>query len=318
MKVAIKVLVKPPGRSATAGADFDAGTDASFFKIAFFMHPLFSHSRIGTFETCPRKFSFAYVEKLPAVGQSVETFMGKRVHESLERLHQEAKAGHVLPEAELLADFESRWRAEWTTAVRVVRRDKTEEDYRAAGSTCLARYHRRYTPFHRSVVATEQRIEIALDEGGQFRLQGFIDRIDQVANGMLEVHDYKTSSRLPTQADCDADRQLAVYEMGVRALFPNTQEVKLVWHYLQFDREIRSRRTAGQLEELRASLLAKAKAIVAATERGDFPTRVSRLCDWCDYRVHCPAFRQTTGEKDAVQSSFIRTNLPRALEKTTH
>jgi hypothetical protein len=52
-----------------------------------------------------------------------------------------------------------------------------------------------------------------------------------------------------------------------------------VWHYLQFDREIRSRRTAGQLEELRASLLAKAKAIVAATERGDFPTRVSRLCN---------------------------------------
>lgn len=97
MKVAMKVLVKPSGRSATAGADVDAGTDASFFKIAFFMHPLFSHSRIGTFETCPRKFSFAYVEKLPAVGQSVETFMGKRVHESLERLHQRPKLDMFCP-----------------------------------------------------------------------------------------------------------------------------------------------------------------------------------------------------------------------------
>ena len=54
----------------------------------------------------------------------------------------------------------------------------------------------------------------------EYRLQGFVDRIDEVAPGIIEIHDYKTNNRLPSQADRDADRQLAIYELGGAGALP--------------------------------------------------------------------------------------------------
>ena len=51
----------------------------------------FSHSTISTFEQCPRKYAFQYVERIRVETEGVEAFLGKRVHESLEKLHSSAK-----------------------------------------------------------------------------------------------------------------------------------------------------------------------------------------------------------------------------------
>src|SRR5215472_4453488 len=47
----------------------------------------YSHSRLATFEDCPRKFRYRYVDDIKVDGEGVEAFMGKRVHEILERLY---------------------------------------------------------------------------------------------------------------------------------------------------------------------------------------------------------------------------------------
>jgi hypothetical protein len=50
--------------------------------------PVYSHSRLGTFETCPRQYWFAYIEK-PEIERpdTAEAFLGNRVHEALEHLY---------------------------------------------------------------------------------------------------------------------------------------------------------------------------------------------------------------------------------------
>lgn len=258
---------------------------------------MFSHSRIGAYESCPRKFAFRYVEEVPARGDSIEAFLGKRVHDALEDLYQKAHTGLVLTEADLLQSFDDLWNVGWSAEVRVAAQGLTPEYYQSACRQLLALYHRRHAPFTKNrLVATEQRIEIPLDEAGQYRLQGFVDRIDEVAPGIIEIHDYKTNNRLPTQADRDADRQLAIYELGARELYPETKEVTLVWHYLRFDREIRSHRTVDQLNAVRRELLRKVNTIVEAMQKGHFPTRTSRLCDWCDYQHCCPAMQRPPTE----------------------
>jgi len=69
-----------------------------------------------------------------------------------------------------------------------------------------------------------------------------------------------------------------------------------VWHYLAFDHEVRSRRSAEQLAALRADTLAAVLAIESADE---FPTKVCSLCDWCEFRGSCPAWVQV----DAVAAT---------------
>ena len=51
------------------------------------MQDTFSHSSLNCFETCPKQYHFRYVEKIPVDLEGIEAFMGKRVHEDLERLY---------------------------------------------------------------------------------------------------------------------------------------------------------------------------------------------------------------------------------------
>ena len=48
-----------------------------------------------------------------------------------------------------------------------------------------------------------------------YSIRGYIDRLVLVDQSILEIHDYKTSGKLPAQKDVDSDRQLAFYQIGV-------------------------------------------------------------------------------------------------------
>jgi hypothetical protein len=45
--------------------------------------PIYSHSRLETFETCPQKYNFRYIDEIAKLKeQTVEAFVGSRVHET--------------------------------------------------------------------------------------------------------------------------------------------------------------------------------------------------------------------------------------------
>lgn len=249
---------------------------------------VYSHSRISTFEDCPKKYEFSYVLKAPKGAETVEQFLGSRVHEALEWLHAEVRACHVPSADELTARLQVLWDAAWTDEVAVTREERTADDYRAIGEKAVRDYHARYAPFDQGrTVGLEMKVAFPLDESGTVEILGYIDRLTKVADGVWEIHDYKTGNSLPTQARLDADRQLALYEMAVRAAYPDAREVTLVWHYLAFDHEARSRRTPEQLEAVRRDTIERVREIERATE---FHTRTSPLCDWCEFRGICPAW----------------------------
>ena len=51
---------------------------------------IYSHSMVSTYENCPHQFKLKYIEK-PEIEKidGIEAFLGKRVHETLEKLHKE-------------------------------------------------------------------------------------------------------------------------------------------------------------------------------------------------------------------------------------
>jgi putative RecB family exonuclease len=247
---------------------------------------VFSHSRIDTFETCPKKYEFAYILKAPKGPSGIEAFMGSRVHEALEWLYDQVRACRLPDEEDVVARYIEVWDAEWSDDVRVTRADRTIDDYRAIGEKAVRDYYRRYHPFGQGVtVGLEMKIALRLDEDHE--ILGYVDRLTKVADGVWEIHDYKSGGSLMKQDKADADRQLALYELAVREMYPDAQQVTLVWHYLAFDHEVRSCRTVDQLRDLRAQVLASVEHIEAQTV---FPTKTSSLCDWCDYKPICPAW----------------------------
>jgi RecB family exonuclease len=107
-------------------------------------------------------------------------------------------------------------------------------------------------------------------------------------NNIFEIHDYKTGS-LKSQKELDEDRQLAIYSLGIRESFKNTQKIKLVWHFFEGDKELTSERTIEQLQILRNEILNLIKRIEMTKE---FLTNKSNLCNWCEYKTKCPEFKK--------------------------
>jgi len=247
----------------------------------------YSHSRLSAFEDCPRKFRYRYVDELKVDSEGVEAFMGKRVHEILERLyHHVARFGKPPSLAQVLERFRQDWTRAWHAKVTIVRVENPPEYYQERGGRCLENFYRAHYPFNDGqTVGLEQHVRLQLDDEGRYRAVGIVDRIARRGDGVFEIHDYKTSGYLPHQRRIDEDRQLALYQIGLEQTYPDARDVELVWHYLVFNKTLRSRRSPEALEKLRGETVRLIDAIEAETE---YKPKPGPLCRWCDYADLCP------------------------------
>ena len=252
--------------------------------------PLYSHSRLGTYENCPFQYKLRYVDRLkPILGNSIESFMGSMVHDSLEWLYKLAQDSNIVSKESLVNKYDELWSENWKDDIRVVKKDLTADNFKETGKTCLEMYYDRYHPFDQAItIGLEERMMIQLPEDK--KMQGYIDRLDKIADGHLSVHDYKTSNRVPPQAKADQDRQLGLYALAVHQKYPEIKKIDLVWHYVRFDEEVRSSRTEQQLDIMVENTVNLIKDVETATELKNFPTKTSILCNWCEFKAQCPEY----------------------------
>lgn len=247
--------------------------------------PVYSHSRLGCFETCPLKYKFIYIDKIDRDTKGIEAFLGSRFHEAMEKLYKDLKF-KTCPQEELLSYYETQWDKEYSEAVIVTKKDRTPEDYKNIGRKCIEDYYKRYYPFNQGrILGMERAILIDLKGDDKYKLRGFIDRIVQAEDDTYEIHDYKTSGHLPDQKRLDEDRQLALYQIGIQNIWNDVKKAKLIWHYVVFDKEMSSVRTSKQLDELKGNIISLIDQVEATK---DFLPTESSLCEWCVYPDLCP------------------------------
>ncbi|HEY3176625.1 MAG TPA: PD-(D/E)XK nuclease family protein [Candidatus Polarisedimenticolia bacterium] len=247
--------------------------------------PVYSHSRISSFENCPLQYRYRYIDRIKRDVEGVEAFVGKVVHEVLQALYDDLARARKEGAQAFTSLFSRMWGERLSPAVRIVREHMTLEDYRALGERCVRSFYDRYKPFDTGeVLGCETRVEFRLDAEGRYRMLGFIDRIDRVGPDVIEIHDYKTGS-LPRNGALRNDRQLTLYEMALRERYPQVREFRHVWHYLAHDTKFVEKRT---VEDLRKTRLATIRAIQTIEATADFPARTSALCGWCEYQAICP------------------------------
>ena len=249
---------------------------------------IYSHSRLSSFEQCPQKYEFRYIKRIPPdFDNSIEAFLGSMVHDTLEWIYKHQ--GKELNLDDVIKYFVESWNKEYRADMKIVKEDVTAETYFNKGIKFLINYFLKHSPFKDNTIETEKKIYISLDGNREYQLMGYIDRlVHHPETNIFEIHDYKTGA-VKSQQDLDKDRQLALYSLGVRETFKDVKDVKLVWHFLDENKELTSERTIEQLQELKKEILELIKKIESTTE---FPTNKSILCNWCEYRSKCPEFRK--------------------------
>lgn len=261
---------------------------------------VYSHSRISTFEQCPLRFKFNYIDKVETeIGEGVEAFLGSRVHDVLEKLYKDLKFEKMNSLKELLDYYNSEWKKNWNDNIMIVRKEYDKENYRKMGERFITDYYNTYKPFDSDkTIGLEMRIIIKIN-GRQ--VQGYIDRLSS-KDGVYEIHDYKTANTLMTQEKADEDRQLALYSIAIKEMFDDCEKVELVWHFLAFNKEIRSKRTDKELEELKKEVV---KAIDDIESCKEFKPGESALCGWCEFQSICPRFKHKYEVEDKKPEEFL-------------
>tara|TARA_Y100000590_G_scaffold373354_1_gene436995 strand:+ start:7427 stop:8317 length:891 start_codon:yes stop_codon:yes gene_type:complete len=263
---------------------------------------VFSHSSLSSYENCPRKYAFRYIEKIQVDTEGIEAFVGKRVHEILERLYQFVDDGVVPPLPQVLKRYEANFDDAYNPEkIRIVRNNLSISHYRAMGAKGIENFYRRHYPFDSGeTLGLERPIRFNLDENGQYRIRGIIDRLARAPDGAIEIHDYKTSARMPAAKYLRRDRQLSLYEIAIRDEgFEG--EIRLVWWYVTPNRMFVTRRNEGELNQVKTEVTNLIDAIRTETL---WEPRKGPLCSWCEYKEICPLFRADDAEKRTTHDNF--------------
>jgi putative RecB family exonuclease len=250
---------------------------------------VYSHSKLGTFEQCPLKYKFRYIDKIiPEIEKSIEAHLGDVVHSTLEWLYRQVYYGKIPPLDEVIIYYIKNWEEKYKPEIIIVKSDLTPKDYLNQGIQFLIDYYNINKPFDDNTLEVEKEIMINLDEQGKYKIWGFIDRlVHDIEKGIYEIHDYKTNNTAPEKDHPEKDRQLALYSIAIKEIYGRDKEVYLIWHYLAHNKKLVSKRTNEQLEQLKRDILELIKEIESTNI---FPHNKSALCNWCRYKNFCPAW----------------------------
>lgn len=247
---------------------------------------IYSYSRLRCFEQCPRKYKLQYIDKIRSdVKETVELFLGRRVHETLRKLYYDIQHQRKTMLEELVDYLHYLWRKKWHEEILIARKKYDQEDYLQIAEKCISNYYNHYKPFnHGRTVALEKRILTNLKGSSGYKLCGYIDRVTKTNDGCYEIHDYKTTSRLPTSSSIQNDWQLALYALILKLRYPYIRKIQLIWHFLKFNKEFCLTWTGQDLEESKKNTI---QLIDVIEDSKEFPAKPSRLCDWCKFKTLC-------------------------------
>jgi len=144
-------------------------------------------------------------------------------------------------------------------------------------------------------VLTEHKFSLPLskiykDQYGQepLKIGGKIDRVDVLPDGTLEITDYKTGAKVPTQKEVDQDLQLSFYALAAThvaelPLGVAPEKIKLSLYYLDTQEKITTTRSVKDLEKVADEIFKIRQEITVS----DFACSNSFFCKNCEYKLLC-------------------------------
>lgn len=281
------------GGVETAGADPQASPRV----------PGLSPSRANDFLQCPLLFRLRVVDRLPEPS-STAAARGTLVHAVLEQLFDLPAADRTVDAAKALV--EPAWavlEAGSAAYADLVAQDEERLALLATAGRLLETYFTLEDPTRLEPRARELQVRVDLEGGPQLR--GVIDRVDVAPNGWVRVVDYKTGRSPRAGYESSALFQMRFYAYVVwktRGVLPK----RLQLEYLGDGVVVSHEPTEAEMLTLEQRVRSIWAGIEDTARSGSWPTRRSKLCDWCSFRDLCPEFGGTPPpvEPAAVQRAI--------------
>ncbi len=249
---------------------------SSPMKESWYQGRTLSHSSISLYRTCPQKWKFRYVDKVPERPRSFFSF-GKCVHAGLEYLLSN-KEGPLPSVEELIATYKEGWLREgYETPAQ-------ERWFYQEGERILRGFYAKHQNDFKNVFQIEYKFLVQI-EG--VPITGFIDRIDQTKNGGLSLIDYKTGKAFD-KSRVRNDPQLTLYQMASGELLGKTVETVTLYHLNSLTPLTVPAHSQTLVDQVKATIVEAAKGI--SEIKFEPKPDASGHCQWCDYVQICPAF----------------------------
>lgn len=183
------------------------------------MRPYLSYSQLALYLDCPLKYRFRYVDGIKTDGVSSALVFGQALHQALAKFYTDSMDGKFFSLTELLSVFEAMWWEGCEANVVVYRKGEDFQNLLLQGKEMIKVFARGRIPTMR-VIAVEVPFEFYLqnpETGEKFPIpiKGIIDLIEEDEQGTLWIVDHKTSSRVYTEHQLNADLQSMIYASAV-------------------------------------------------------------------------------------------------------
>jgi len=274
--------------------------------------PRLSYSKISTYNQCPLKYKYQYIEKRPTK-PSLYLDFGSTIHNTLRDYHRDFDPKKASLE-DLMATYDRNW-------IATAYKDKEEEErYREEGRRILEAYYEQAKVDPNQILYLEEFFRVKV---GDYELVGKIDRVDRLPDGGWEIIDYKTSRKIKDESELESPLhptevqetlQLDIYYIACQENW-RREPKKLSIYYLAAQengqyrpRKVSVSRSAGEAQRIKA--LKKAiHNIAQGIQKEDFSPKTGPLCGWCDYKETCPEFKELPDAKERFRLSYSKMSM---------
>ena len=260
-----------------------------------------SPTKLRTYRTCTAKYRLEYIDKVGRFYHRARAgfAFGHSLHRALETFHIAGGAEAITAEAltESLSDV---WVASgYTDAAQ-------ETAYREEGMRILQEYHaaaqatRAEQPETPAPITLWTEKTLRIDLSAEVALSGRIDRVDEHADGALEIVDYKSGRETITEEEVRDALALAlgIYQLLIKRKMPD-RRVFATLVALRTGARASAELTDTEHEELAAACLDTGDEIRNKDWESVLPV-VNDHCPYCDFLPHCTRFWRKQAREQGV------------------
>jgi putative RecB family exonuclease len=247
-----------------------------------------SFSSIRTYQSCPLRYYFKYVEGLPEESVAAALVFGSAIHRAIEYHFQEIMAGNKPPVADsLLAEYEAAWLERDGESIRFGK-DETRQSLDQMARRMLEAFAIGdiAKPAGR-ILAVEETLRGAVIPG----LPDLLGRVDLIVetDTALVVTDWKSArSRWSSEQVEESCEQLLLYSELVRGFAPG-KAVRLDFAVLTKTKEVAIERHSAAVDPWRVERTKRVvQRVWQAIQTGNFyPAPSPMNCPGCPFQGPC-------------------------------
>ncbi len=240
----------------------------------------FSFSQIDTYRSCPLKYKYQYILRIPTPPSAAASF-GQTIHQTLQKFYRFYRFGESPDFKTMMELFQESWIPLGYTSKGYETKMKKE------GEKILEEFYKKYHNNKLRIIDLEKWFKIKIDN--DVFISGFMDRVDFLNKNQLEIIDYKTGKQ-PEKKKLENSLQLGMYALAAsdKGLYnKRVGDIVLTFYFLQNGEKISMKRSEQDILKIRKEV----KEIVEKVNKSNFESNIGPWCGFCPFKINCEAWQ---------------------------